>query len=721
MPWTCMQCGHEVALDTSDCPACAEAKSAWTVGEQTRHVVVGRAASFELLVGEEVQPRAPGAEPATLVAAREVPLLPKAYLRQLAARGLEPAPADTLYVRLRGKPGQDEVSLELLFAGDAPADSIQRASGEGRERTLALVLAWGPGEVSGLAFAGAEVVDAGEPESGDPATDASFRALGKPARELPCAARGALCVRLRDGEGQPVAGVQLQASQGEWSSPRGESDREGWWLAALPDPSAPATLSSPSEGAPLLPHNSYTPAPFPGRPQLVELDPSQPYPGSLRTLIDQIKRIELALPADWSGHDLLLALLERASVMGPSFRAMLGSLPPVRALPRQRERVEDLAERTLAQRYLVEPEEVLGQEGEGLADVARRVGVPLERLARFSYGTDDPRRVELALAAWSGCRRTDAQGRVRFGPRDAPGSVWVPRPWSQGELAPLGAPLELELRSHGLGCEGLLTERMLETLNVATFHGSAFGCGTGEETGIPLDGEGRPVSTSHMLLGVIASEHRQRELNMGSELAKTYFQDKQRSSTWWLDEGAWTAGGLIGRSLAYPAGYVGSVLDNLWALTLSGDLGQVAAKAAALHAHKEQLRMEEIGVDFSEASEGELTGDIDGVLLGELLPAWREEHLGGRTLQGELRLSEVLERYYGGDPELSFPVHAGNRYAEFRQRWGQAPAELLAEQIRRFAWLFQFKIEEGVPWPDHLAEARDDVLERFLAWLSARS
>lgn len=188
MPWTCAPCEQSVG-DAAACPSCGASKTSWTIiPEETRRLSVARK-RFRLLVGTDVTPRAPG-DPALaaveLVPATEVVALARDDVLELAAAGLLPATADTLFVALEG-PGatKGDVTLEVLFAG-RPSEEVVIAGPAPSDGHVKVVLVYGAGGTADLALDGVHVVDVTEDDAHAPTVEVA--AVARPAEALRVAA-----------------------------------------------------------------------------------------------------------------------------------------------------------------------------------------------------------------------------------------------------------------------------------------------------------------------------------------------------------------------------------------------------------------------------------------------------------------------------------------------------------------------------------------------------
>lgn len=123
--------------------------------------------------------------------------------------------------------------------------------------------------------------------------------------------------------------------------------------------------------------------------------------------------------------------------------------------------------------------------------------------------------------------------------------------------------------------------------------------------------------------------------------------------------------GLVGSPLIVTGVQLlaGLTLDNLYATTIAGDLGQ---SAVLVHLGQQPSLLG----PQSEATDAELIGDIDGFVLGT------SGALAGR------RISDILTAYYSAAPPSGNAVHFSHRFRLFAPTLS-SPA--LDDQTRRFA------------------------------------
>lgn len=190
MPWTCVKCGKAEVADDAACPACGSKKTAWTINEgQTRHFKVTRKADrFELRAGRGDEPGPPSAAEQTArpeLEAEAAWSLPRATALDLAKRGLRPAPAHQVTVRIAAKPGADlSVRVTVNYASREPVEQVVPGPAKvegGGPVDARFVFVHGEGEA--VSFPGLHVIDV--TDEGGPAKSVAFAAVKKKAREVP--------------------------------------------------------------------------------------------------------------------------------------------------------------------------------------------------------------------------------------------------------------------------------------------------------------------------------------------------------------------------------------------------------------------------------------------------------------------------------------------------------------------------------------------------------
>ncbi len=167
MPWTCPSCAVDLTDDLARCPTCGAVKEAWTLlADRTRTLQVSRGRSrLEARRGVGEQPvRSGDAVPAQDTVPAEVcPVLPKAALLALLARGLLPAPAQRLIARVWPRKQDRTVTLVV----DLAARELLQHEAPGPEGELGaegwfevpFVCAYGPEDLSRVQAPGLHLVD----------------------------------------------------------------------------------------------------------------------------------------------------------------------------------------------------------------------------------------------------------------------------------------------------------------------------------------------------------------------------------------------------------------------------------------------------------------------------------------------------------------------------------------------------------------------------------
>jgi hypothetical protein len=111
-------------------------------------------------------------------------------------------------------------------------------------------------------------------------------------------------------------------------------------------------------------------------------------------------------------------------------------------------------------------------------------------------------------------------------------------------------------------------------------------------------------------------------------------------------------------------------VDNLYATTLAGDLGQYAV-LLSLGTPAATARMD--------ATASELTGDVDGFVLGSMIQS------GEIPITDATKVSDVLGKYYGCDGGAN-PLNR-SRFSELNKRLDPAR---LTDQVRRFGTTYLY-------------------------------
>jgi hypothetical protein len=197
-----------------------------------------------------------------------------------------------------------------------------------------------------------------------------------------------------------------------------------------------------------------------------------------------------------------------------------------------------------------------------------------------------------------------------------------------------------------------------------------------QETGIGLDSSGQLVAIGHVLTGMSAGMHNKSSIE---------------PTVGWKEGAA----KLVG---------VGEPMDNLYATTISGDLGQFASLILAGRS---------ANVAAMDCTPAELVGDIDGF------------NLGMRIFGGEIpvappaKVSDVLGNYYGCSGEIDAGIKT-----RFRDFGNLVDMDTLQKQIVAFTTNYNYKVDkdsETRAWQmgDAAIERESRAsLNRFRRWLS---
>lgn len=189
-----------------------------------------------------------------------------------------------------------------------------------------------------------------------------------------------------------------------------------------------------------------------------------------------------------------------------------------------------------------------------------------------------------------------------------------------------------------------------------------------DEQGGARDNGGDYVAMGHVVTGVAAGLNRDEETDLTSGFMES-------------------AGGLVG---------VGEYVDNLYASTIAGDLGQ----SATIINNEENVTAETLMIgDNTEAMTAELFGDVDGFNIGHAQTD-NEEHEPFSTL---------LEHYYNSVEE----DETENRFQYFQDN-GQAD---LQDQTVRFASNYTYR--ENGKWGGLFSEIGTEsgfAVDQFNDW-----
>ena len=184
---------------------------------------------------------------------------------------------------------------------------------------------------------------------------------------------------------------------------------------------------------------------------------------------------------------------------------------------------------------------------------------------------------------------------------------------------------------------------------------------SGKEIGVITDALGHGVAIGHVLTGLSGGQHRNRAADLRP----------------WFAMGA------------------GFTLDNLYAATLAGDIGQSAVEIKTHGGSGARIG------PGSELTHAEAVGDIDGILMGD------EGGLQGR------KVSERLHDYYCVQRAEPFGPNAAHRF----KRFGPLVDDHLREESRRFAVNYLYSKSKIDGLTDSTETEVNDVLAAFTAWL----
>ncbi len=187
MPWTCPSCSAAVVDDALvACPACGQRKTSWTiVGGVTRTLRVGGTKVRVLRGTSAERPADAGAyDAAEWVVADEVQGLPAGLARDLASRGVLPAPREVVLLRFKPDPRPDRGARVTLPYAKRRAEDLRyapppdAAAAEAVELRFACVFGAGAADVS---FPGLTTLDVTDRDGhGGHLTQVQVGALGRP-------------------------------------------------------------------------------------------------------------------------------------------------------------------------------------------------------------------------------------------------------------------------------------------------------------------------------------------------------------------------------------------------------------------------------------------------------------------------------------------------------------------------------------------------------------
>jgi hypothetical protein len=153
-------------------------------------------------------------------------------------------------------------------------------------------------------------------------------------------------------------------------------------------------------------------------------------------------------------------------------------------------------------------------------------------------------------------------------------------------------------------------------------------------------------------------------------------------------------------------------MDNLYATTIAGDLGQMAGFAH----HRKAKNYIGPGTD---ATDAELVGDIDGFLIGSNIGLYTRGRSLSKTGEGSARLSELLHEYYCVSKRAGAPSNtAADRFARFSLQ----SRTTLQDQTQRFATNYAYASEgkwSGM-WSGADGEDAKKAVDEFWNWLNKK-
>jgi hypothetical protein len=216
---------------------------------------------------------------------------------------------------------------------------------------------------------------------------------------------------------------------------------------------------------------------------------------------------------------------------------------------------------------------------------------------------------------------------------------------------------------------GALTQDDINNLRELSRHS---GNTKNTEKGIAKDSLGHDVAIGHVLTGMSAGMHRERAIQP-------------------------TTSGLenVGASLG-----VGEDVDNLYATTVTGDLGQSASRIK----HGDQTATQTIGYG-TEATHAELVGDIDGFILGSQIDS-------SEMNKTPSQLSKILSQHYGCQGESNTGIET--RFNDFDKLTNE---QTLLDQSQRFSTSYNYVFGKGYGLTTDSDDEVQDVYNDFSSWL----
>lgn len=195
----------------------------------------------------------------------------------------------------------------------------------------------------------------------------------------------------------------------------------------------------------------------------------------------------------------------------------------------------------------------------------------------------------------------------------------------------------------------------------------------GKEGGIAVDCHGYDLAVGHVITGICGGLYRNKNLDISAALHSSL------------------------RITAF-----GEKIDNLYATTIAGDLGQSATWI------NEGKQKNLIG-DGTGATHAELVGDIDGFILGEMFAY----SLRSKTK----KLSALLEEYYCCNDLSQSGYMSANRFLRFSQL---VTPEVLLDQTKRFATNYNYTLGKFSGAFSLSGDEAENVVDEFFKWLNQK-
>lgn len=215
--------------------------------------------------------------------------------------------------------------------------------------------------------------------------------------------------------------------------------------------------------------------------------------------------------------------------------------------------------------------------------------------------------------------------------------------------------------------DGILTQEDIDLLVSMIVHGEDD---EGQETGIAKDALGNYVAVGHLITGTEAGINRQEEVSMTDKIG-------------YID--------------------VGTDMDNLYATTIAGDLGQSAVLINSDTGHEDDSQY--IG-EGTEATQAEMIGDIDGFNMGAQY---------GTEGQRDITtpFSELVMTYF----KKVYEDENANRYDAFETN-SSVNDQVFEDQVIEFASVYKHAIDgKFVGLFSATEEEAKEATAQFRTWL----